>query len=522
MKKNLAFKRVLSFAVVVLMLMSMMSVVSISAAEKTTKDGFVYEVSGNKVTITGYTGDAESITIPEKIDGKSVVAIGDYAFEYNTTIESVSIPKSVESIGDGAFWGCESLDKITVDKNNTVYDSRDNCNAIIETATNTLIAGCNKTVIPEDIEHIGYGVFAYLQGLESVSIPEGVKSIGKGAFYDCVSLESITIPDSVESIGVYAFAYCESLESVTIPEGVESIGDGTFFGCESLESVTFSEGLEQIGVSAFYGCESLKSVKIPASVEVIVSGAFGGSEDVDTIVVDDNNAYYDSRENCNAIIETATNTLIFGCDNTVIPDGVECIARGAFWGCEFLESIVIPASVTCIEEYAFVGCENLTDIYYCGTKEQWEDIMAEYPKDTSFDELDDVTVHYEWTNENDASADADGKSEDTKTYGKADKKDDGDNDLIIFACIVGGAVLLVGVGICLTIILVSKKKAKALKNAPAQAYPTQNVEPVQSDIPVQYTQPVAPAPTEQTPVQNAQPVAPVEPTAPVQQDNPNT
>ena len=127
---------------------------------------------------------------------------------------------------------------MSVDTDNPNYDSRNDCNAIIETASNTLISGCKNTVIPNSVTSTGYGAFAGCSNLTSVTIPEGVTSIGWGTFAGCSSLTSITIPESVTSIGDDAFMGCSSLTSITIPEGVTSIGEFAFDGCNGLNYIT--------------------------------------------------------------------------------------------------------------------------------------------------------------------------------------------------------------------------------------------------------------------------------------------
>ena len=139
--------------------------------------------------------------------GDSVTSIGNFAFRYCTSLVGVTIPDSVTSIGAGAFKGCAGLESLTVDTNNTVYDSRNNCNAVIETGSNTLIAGCKNTVIPNDVTTVGEDAFFGCTSLTSVTIPDSVTSIGDFAFCGCTSLASVTIPDSVTSIGFEAFGY---------------------------------------------------------------------------------------------------------------------------------------------------------------------------------------------------------------------------------------------------------------------------------------------------------------------------
>ena len=183
---------------------------------------------GDSVTSIGnfafrYCTSLVGVTIPD-----SVTSIGTGAFHGCTSLASVTIPDSVTSIGAGAFKGCAGLESLTVDTNNTVYDSRNNCNAIIETASNTLIAGCKNTVIPNDVTTVGEDAFSGCTSLTSVTIPDSVMTIGNSAFEDCTSLESVTIPDSVTTIGDFAFCGCTSLASVTIPDSVTSIGFEAF------------------------------------------------------------------------------------------------------------------------------------------------------------------------------------------------------------------------------------------------------------------------------------------------------
>ena len=201
-------------------------------------------------------------------------------------ITSVIIPNSVTSIGDDAFYGCNSLLSIVVDSNNAVYDSRDNCNAIIETATNTLISGCKNTIIPNSVTSIGDDAFADCSGLTSITIPNSVTSIGYHAF-NFAGLTNVTIPDSVITIGIEAFGHCSGLTSVTIGSGVTSMERFAFGNCKSLTSVTISKGITSISYCAFCNCESLTSVTIPDSVTSIGESAFGGCSSLTNVTIPD-------------------------------------------------------------------------------------------------------------------------------------------------------------------------------------------------------------------------------------------
>ena len=208
-----------------------------------------------------------SINIPG-----TVTSIGEGAFEWCETITSVTIPSSVKSIGEGAFNCCLSLSSISVDEENTVYDSRDNCNAIIETETNTLIQGSNNTVIPSSVTAIDDFAFYYCEKITSITLPDGLKSIGYDAFGYCTDLESITIPGSVESIDESAFCSCENLESVTLSNGLKSIGYYAFGDCEKLTSITIPSTVTEIGDAAFEWCTGLTSITVLASTPPTLGG----------------------------------------------------------------------------------------------------------------------------------------------------------------------------------------------------------------------------------------------------------
>ena len=166
----------------------------------------------------------------------------------------------------------------------------------------------------------------------------------------------------VTSIGEDTFRGCSGLTSVSIPESVTSIGDGAFSGCSGLTSVSIPESVTSIGEFAFSGCSGLTSVSIPESVTSIGDGAFYQCSGLTSVMVESGNLVYDSRNGCNAIIETSSNTLIAGCSSTTIPNSVTSIGERAFSGCRRLTSVTIPESVTSIGDWAFAYCSDLTSI----------------------------------------------------------------------------------------------------------------------------------------------------------------
>ena len=189
-----------------------------------------------------------------------------------------------------------------------------------------------------------------------------VTSIGEYAFLNCSGLTSIDIPSSVTSIAPYAFSGCSGLTSVDIPSSVTSIGGSAFYECSGMTSIVILSNVTSIGDFAFAHCSGLTSVNIPSSVTSIGAYAFEYCSGLTSIVVELGNPVYDSRNNCNAIIETASNTLITGCKNTMIPSSVTSIGDYAFFFCSSLTSIEIPSSVTSIGVWAFRGCSGLTSI----------------------------------------------------------------------------------------------------------------------------------------------------------------
>ena len=298
-----------------------------------------------------------SIHIPE-----NVTSIGSRAFGNCTALTSIYISCNVADFGYYSFYNCPNVTSIQVDPKNPNFDCRDDCNAIIETASNTLFFGCQNTVIPNSVTTIRDGAFSYCKTLKSIDIPSSVTCIEYYAFEYCTNLTTVTMSDNVTSIGNHAFDHCSNLVSINLSSGLNAIENSTFQWCEKLTSIAIPNGVTTIDHHAFAYCFALTSICIPSSVNSIGSSVFYGCNGLVSMKVESGNISYDSRNDCNAIIETATNTLMYGCQSTVIPESVTSIGQYAFTNCLTLNSITIPGGVISIGTSAFLACFNLASV----------------------------------------------------------------------------------------------------------------------------------------------------------------
>lgn len=312
-----------------------------------------YEEASDVTDLGRLFKDNKSITsFNELTYFTGLTSIGEGAFAYCSNLTSVNIPNSVKTLGNSVFQNCSNLASVTIP--NSVTE--------IGTLAFYYCEALSSVAIPNSMTAIGTKAFTHCFGLTSITIPNSVTSIGDYAFDRCQNLTSITIPNSVTSIGSCAFYGCEELNTVTIPNSVTSIGAAAFAGCRNLTAFNLPNSITSIGKLAFENCTKLTSVTIPKSVTSIGEHPFYNCPALETIVVESGNTKFDSRDNSNAVIETASNTLIIGCKNTTIPNSVKVIGEGAFGKCKSLSSLAIPNSVTSIGVLAFSLCENLSSV----------------------------------------------------------------------------------------------------------------------------------------------------------------
>lgn len=395
------------------------------------KESLSQLILGDEVeSVSGFDGCTDLISVDF---GNGLKNIGSDAFQNCSSLSSISIPNNVKTLSSSAFWGCGNLisvsigsgletifmggsspfgscDKlvsIVVDENNPKYDSRNNCNAIIEKESNKLIIGCKGTTIPNSVSCIGDNSFQACHGLTTMNIPQGVTTIGWGAFYGCRDLTNVSIPNSVIAVGKdafngtawfnnqadgliyigkvaykykgtmpdgttinikdgtagitgYAFDGCSGLVSVTVPNSVTDIGNNAFQNCSGLTSLDIFEGVTSIGQNAFYGCSGLTSIDIPEGVTSIGQNAFEGCSSLSSITFPGSlkkiGGYLFGGNGGSASLTSIT-----------VGEGVEEIGK-VFHNLKNA-TITLPNSVTSISSQAFTGCQNCTVTIGTGIQE---------------------------------------------------------------------------------------------------------------------------------------------------------
>ena len=306
---------------------------------------------------TGYVSNTKttSIHLPDTIEEISIAA-----FSHFEAITEIDIPCNVKVIGEGAFMNNKQLSRVNLPEGLLEIGGAlfENCSKLIDIKFPDSLQKVGRFVLEDTawltVQSAGLVVnnhvlLTYKGDLTGhLEIPSNIKHIAAGAF-DRTNIESVTIPDGV-SIGESAFSMCKNLKSVRLPLDLKVLPLHTFFGCSLLQNIEIPEGVVEIGERAFYACSSLKDIVLPSTLKTIGVSAFERS---------------------------AVTSLI-------IPDGVEI---ADMVGGETLKEIVIPVSITNIRR-TYSGAKNLEKIYYRGTVEEWESVVADVSLPTN------ATVYY--------------------------------------------------------------------------------------------------------------------------------
>ena len=277
-------------------------------------------------------------------------------------IRKATVKYGITSIGESAFLGCRGMTELTLP------------NSVTSIGGNAFegCSGLTELILPNSVRSIGNCAFSLCSGLTELTLPNSLTEIGKYAFRGCRGLTELILPNSVTSIGNYAFSDCSGLEKITVDRGnkrydswgncnsiIETGTNTLIVGCKNS---VIPNSVTSIGDCAFYGCSGLTELILPNSVRSIGDIAFTYCSGLEKITVESGNSCYDSRDNCNSIIDTEFNTLIVGCKNSVIPNSVTSIGYYAFYGCSGLTELTLPDSVASIGDGAFICCSDLSKI----------------------------------------------------------------------------------------------------------------------------------------------------------------
>ena len=302
--------------------------------------------SKDNATITGYKGNATSLSIPLMLDGYNVTAIGDNAFQNKNCLRTVIMQDNILTIGDSAFYGCTNLRNLTLSEGLTEIGG-------------SAFANCTSLMtvdIPYSVTEIGGSAFRNCSSLQSVTLSKHLEILGDAAFYDCDALESIHIPKSLNRMSSNwyggAFYNCDNLKTVTFEKGITMIAGLLFANCPGLESIVIPDTVTEIGESAFSGCTSLTTVDIPDSVTEIGANVFSNCTSLVTF-------------NWPASLTILPNSAFYGCVNLndiTLPDTLTTIKANAFYNCDALTAIEIPVTVTSLGNSCFYDCDALETV----------------------------------------------------------------------------------------------------------------------------------------------------------------
>jgi len=358
-------------------------------------ENYTFSAYNGGMRIDSYLGNEEQVVIPAWIGGLPVVAIGEFAFENNRSIVTVTMPDSITEIGNFAFYNCENLVSIDLSPNIVSMGDRalGHCKklesielpSVLTNVGSDLLYYSNikHVTIPDSMTAIPESMFSWCQALESVELPATIRKIESFAFWQCESLKKVTIPASVKEIGYHAF-YGAPLQEIVLPESVENIGAYAFCGTAAsevtipasvknigdyaflsspLKSVTLNEGLKVLGEGAFWNTQ-IESIVIPSSVTEIGDSCFSMCSNLKEVKVAQDNQHYTSVRN---LLYTKDLSKILFCPpgvtgRVILPPEVRSVGAKAFLDCTKITTIIFQGRLNELGRGAFENCSSMTKI----------------------------------------------------------------------------------------------------------------------------------------------------------------
>lgn len=385
-------KKLLSTIISLTMICSLCIFPSSSEGEQTYTHGkYTYTITDGEVTIVDFSTYPTAHTeIPAEIDGLPVTVIASDAFAL-TRVTKITVPSSVKRIENNAFRSAYA--ETIILENGIEYIGDKAFNSCLD---------ITEITIPDSVTELGTGVFYKCDKLKTVNLGKGITKIPDSCFEECSSLATVNTSSEITEIGKSAFSHCKMLTSFQLSEGIKEIPYSAFFGCSMLSDITIPESVTAIGSSAFASCSSLKEIVLPNGLETIGSNAFYGTG-LKEIVVPQSVTSIGSEafSSCISLEKAEFNCTLSGAlevftgctslKNFAIPDGVE-VLNACFLNCIELRTVYMPSSLEFVSYGTFSTCSKLTDIYYEGSEEEWNEKLLIDSFNPEFP--DTVTIHF--------------------------------------------------------------------------------------------------------------------------------
>ena len=340
------------------LLLAVMLLTAAAVSAETSGD-YEYSLEDGRATVTGYTGTDSVLTVPSSLGGCPVTAVGESAFAGCYDLVSVTLSEGITDIGDSAFFNCTALTSVT---------------------------------LPESLVRVNADAFCGCTALEAITLPKNVAALTGNPFSGCASLTAITVASGNSALevrngllynraGPVLACWPQGLAAgvCTVPDGTAAIGTGAFFLCEDVTAVVLPDSVTAVGDDAFRYCLGMTSVRLPAGITALGRSAFEGCGNLTEITLPQG-------------ITAIEPWLLRDCDSltaVTVPEGVRSIGMDAFEGCDSLARVILPRGLTDVGIFAFYGCDSLTDVYFRGSREQWNAVSV----DDLNDPLTEAALH---------------------------------------------------------------------------------------------------------------------------------